>query len=616
MIRHGLKRPGIRLLSSPSISYNDYVAPTAQTSPNSVASESRTNASKASHLPSHIQLAALPSTVCVDSLSRGHFTSSVESELKVKHELYEVLGTKRHALLLEVIHRLTKQGVWQMYLTPTELGFFISKLVEGQIDSIVGLARLKNLKKYVPKADLTVKEDETKRYRDQIREIYSHLVYKSKQLILLSIYDKRVRKDFYKADTTGYQLLMTDYENLVMLEYGNNKFDLARKWFERYYQQGFTDEDMSWKLWQYRFKLAGADPRLWEEFLNDIYRGKYKVARSVYTKEPFSQVLNSFLKYNKASDHLACIIYGLGYEKDVGSIEKILAEEYGIVKDGSETVSFIRQGTAKAPDLNVIQAIIVSLSYNKRYFDVMKIVNLLQSDFEVEISHMDYKPIWEALIKWGDLTSRFSKKLALRYFIKHHNPKVVANSNDFQEVLKDVNFDYERYLQYFDQLKATRNNVMKQIFSLYHQDQQHITEQKFSLKNYISYQSFVKQLDDESELYKYLTYLSQYFHLSNVSTQSFNYIHMPLNGQAYSIYNLYYSTMVTFIKSKVERQLLGQVKYLIDEWSLNEEMKTQLNSYYSHNLKKFVSDIEAKRKQEMVRQRSEEEEDEKFLDLI
>lgn len=618
MIRTGIKRPGLRFLSTPTISYNDVIAGQSSSSTCGATITDSTDKKPAKITPGIGLWTALPSAQVVNSLSNTHFHSVVDTDLKVKHEFCNMLRNKQYDLLCEVLLTLTEQNRWHLYLTQAEIGFFISHLVKHQLNGLFELTRLKKQKYSVAKSLIDAQEQGVKRLKDNIRQIYCYLVYSKTgrpEDTITSLYHRKVRKVFYRGNLTGHKLLISDYENLIELEYGNNKLDLALKGLERFYQQGFTNKDMTPKLWEYLLKLAGGDPRFWRVFRSDVYKFDYKVEKGYYTLKNFSTMLADYLEYNKGDEHLSWIINCLGRQGDIYNIYKILGDRYGIVaepqsRDPGSGTKFVKDPEVietPTPSFDVITALVSSLSFNKKYFEVMRLINLFQTEFELDLTSKQSKAVWETLIHWSDLSTRFSKTAALQHFIRNHNPQA-ATTMSHEEALKDPNFDYEAYLQYFDNLKTTRNSVMKQIWALYQPDAMVSSEHRFSVKNFTTYGLFLKQLRDEEEWYKYFSNLGRYYHQFYTSPESFNRKHLDSNRVVASIYNVYYTFMTSFIRLKVETEKMGQIPYLIDEWSLDEEMKKRLHQYYKQNLRQFTQIVESKRTKQMVEQRSQDEE--------
>ncbi|EGV63857.1 hypothetical protein CANTEDRAFT_113883 [Yamadazyma tenuis ATCC 10573] len=470
--------------------------------------------------------------------------------------------------------------------------------MDHQIDTLLELTRARQGKM----APARVSELQTKAdtWRARIRDLYSNLLFEDH----VSIYSESLRVEFYKPSiSTGIRLSVGDFENLIVFEFSNNKFDLANKWFDRFDQE-FNMDQYTPKMWDIRFKINGGDPRLWKVYENDVFIVNTNVAHSYYKRMPLSQLLNSFLKHNKLESQIENIILCLGYYRKVDSIYQLIHEIYGVDVSGEKVPNKIISDTNIS--IGVLNSIVIALSYNHRYFESMKFINAFQSHASVYLESQEAGFFWGNLLKWTDLTTKFNKKMVLDYYIKNINPQ--AKHSTLPDLMNDVNFDYERYLQFTEDLIQKRVNIMRQIWSLFQS-----SNGRFSVVAYKTYWNFLKRSGTEQEVFEFLELLNSHNYQFSVTRGSFNFKYLGLNNTLWSIQSLYYQAIKWMIEAKLNNQLVGQVQPLINEWCLDYQMRAEATQFFKTRLPKLAKKIEEKREQEMIKQRQD---DEPFLELF
>lgn len=593
MIKYGL-RPGRRLMSTQASSILYPVEYTVDTTSNFKSTTSGT-----SHSISEL-ISKTPSNQFLSTLKECHFKSICQNNEPIKAQIYLLLKDKQYDHLYKVLNTITL-NLNKHHLNPSEITFFIRHIVDYQGRLVLELAKVKALRSTKSNESLILqKSQEVETWKNRIRKLYSNLLFDGK----LFIYSNELRSQPFDAVSqskfNNYILSIGDYENLINLEFHNNKFDLVNKWFERF-ETHFDKASYSLTMWKYKFKIAGGDPRLWADYTSEVYSKRNKVAKSKYHKGDLSQLLNEYLKFHKIDEVLPEVIYCLGERGLIDSIFKLLEGKYGITKTG-EIIN-----NKQPPTIEILNALITTLSYHKKYPDAIKLINTFQNECNVDLTGKKAKSFWETLIYWSDVTTMYHAQLVLQYFIKHYNPNVKPNS--FKELLNDASFDYEQYLQFIGDFKQKRYNTMTQVWELYTS-----SNNEFSVKNYKIYSKYLRQLKDETLLFNHLKDLNKFHHQYSISPKSFNYVYLGMNNIIDSIENIYIYNLQTVVAVKLINGTANELELILEEWSLTKGMRDFLMGYYQKQMVLHQKNMLKKQNDELMKQR--EDDDDSLLNLF
>lgn len=593
MIRYGI-RPGRRLASTQA---STLLYPVDYAVDSTI--HKLTNATRKSQSIRDLMTQA-PSSQFLSTLKSSHFNSISENTQPIKAQIYGLLKDKQYDQLYRVLSAITL-NLGKQHLNASEITYFIKEIVEYQTSLVLELAKIRALRSTNSNEALILQKSENvDTWKKRVRELYSNVLFDGKRFI----YANELRSQSF--DTTSqskfnnYILNIGDYENLISLEYHNNKFDLVNKWFDRFDSQ-FEKGSYSLVMWKYKFKVAGGDPRLWADYSSEIYSKKNKVAKSKYQKGDLSKLINEYLTYHKIDDVLPEVVYCLGERGLIDSIFKLLEGKYGINKDGTFT------SNKQTPTIEILNALISTLSYHKKYPDAIKLINTFQNGYDVDLTGNKAKSFWENLIYWSDITTMYHPQLVLQYFIKYHNPEVKPNS--FEELLNDAAFDYEQYLQFVGDFKQKRYDTMTQVWKLYTS-----SSKVFSVKNYKTYSKYLRQLKDESLVFEHLTDLNKFHYQYNISPKSFNHVYLGMNTTIDSIENVNTYNLQTLVDIKLNNGTMNEIPLIIQEWGLNKSMKDLVNGYYQKQLIRHQKNMVRKQSNELMKQR--EEDDDSLLNLF
>lgn len=468
-----------------------------------------------------------------------------------------------------------------------------------------------------------------------IRNIYSNILYDAKSGE--HIYNREKRKDIYASgNLTGYKLSVSDFENLIRLELGNFKVDLASRWFKLFRKYEGGDElyklKMTPELWKLVFRMeAGGDNKLWiikpTELSNISYNPLYKrgyvgqhVNFSIQDIQDISIWPDLDLEFH------GCMVQHFGYNGEIEILKKYVETIWGINSKGQLSGSKLSKSDRLYPDLKFLSSLFVSLAYNGEFYYAIKYVNNFQKIYdEMDSTQLANKNFWERVFHWANISTSFTEENALKYFLKQSNYTGEGlESLLLQELTNDVDFDYEGYLQFLNKLKVERCDIFNQIWQIIHQE-----EENFGFSNYIYklYLNFLKEhiitteVETEQKYYDYLSILLKKYQLYHVDAKSFtkrsNLGFFPTNDIDKSIRVLYTDALRALIEFKGENLKIGHIEPLINEWSLDNEMRLELEDWVANDrLKYYKEKLETKREQFMNSLRSDDNENESFLDLM
>ncbi|KAK6461385.1 mitochondrial ATPase expression-domain-containing protein [Scheffersomyces coipomensis] len=587
--------------------------------------------------------------------SSGSFKlEDLSKTLKLKHEIYKLLESNNVKAIADLFLQWSEKSLSNLLesLTRQEFSYIIKRIIICQTGLLQRYAldtineKTKNSNPIISKLhDDTRSNDKVSESRvllDSIRKIYSNLIYTDHQDY---IYQKSKRSNLYNSpNLTGYTLQVEDYENLIFMEYHNLKFDLAAKWFHRFeleHPENYR-ELMTFNMWLLKFKLhAGGSPLGWVskstntfQYYRDPKFSGFKQARS------YKSILNDFLiGTNQSIDDFTLnnelaevLIYSISYSGELNELYEFIELTYGINSKGELNPEFKRfdQDDSRYPNIKVLKAIIVSLSSHQEFFKSLKYITAFEDHYGVSINDRKSISFWEELFKGCDLSTKYNQRRSLAYYLqqtsKTDSNKVRRSSKTLQEVQQDVNFDYEGYLTFMDELKSERINTFNQLWTLYQQE----TGGHFSLRIYKLYFDYLKEeLNESSEqteelYYSYLTCLLNQYHKFAINhdqqgfttRDGFNFGKQNKIDQSIGL--LYEQTMKSLIDYKWKATYAGQCIPLINKWSLDEEMNDKLMNWWKTiRAPRYREMIEKKRVEFMANLRNEDkEDDESLLDLL
>lgn len=635
-------RSNVRLYSNPAVSLNEEFLLSFDAS--------QVNSKESTPRMQHL-LAKLPSNSYIRQVLEpgSKFTlksSQLSRNSMIKHEIYKLIELGNYQELLELMGnymRLENMNV-QSNLSSEEIGYIMRVLIDYQIKTLVKSAT--RVQKINPQEAGTYSEKVARKHKVEgkladsyrvlveIRSIYSMLIFNN---VTEHIYAHDKRIDFFE-DPHAYELSILDYENLIMLELRNNKMDLACKWFRRYEAQFGSEANlkMTLNLWILKLQtFCGGLPSLWPTKNTELYYKKvYSVRKSHFKGEmTFISVFNDFLTYfsttqGKTNKKLIInrkfnqtLIYSIGYSENMDYLRKYIEFTWGIGENGRvEGFTVPEANDSNYPDIEILKSVLVAFSYNGEFFEAMKYINSFQQVYKIDTDSIkkSANALWEQVFKWCNTTTRFDEKRGLQYFLKQTR---LENTPTLDEAQRNVNFDYEGYLSFMENLKKDRINIHQQLWQLYLQ-----TKSRFSLPIARSYYHFLtedinQKLDDINQQYfEFLTYLLQQYHKYHVGVNSFNRRSEVLHRVSrtdQSIRELYTLVMKAFIDNKWKSTYAGQCQPLISKWSLDQEMKQELNEWFVNDrLPKYQEMIDRKRQEFMVGLRTEDKDDESLLNLM
>lgn len=469
-----------------------------------------------------------------------------------------------------------------------------------------------------------------------IRNIYSNILYdtnKSRE----HIYDREKRKDIYASgNLTGSKLSVSDFENLIRLELSNFKVDLASRWFKlfRKYQGG--DElyklKMTPELWKLVFRMeAGGDNKLWiikpTELSNISYNPMYRRGYiGQHVNFSIQDIQDSSVWSDLDLEFHGCIVQHFGYNGKIDILKKYVETIWGINSKGQLSGTKLSKFDRLYPDLKFLSSLFVSLAYNGEFYYAIKYVNNFQKIYdEMDNTQLANKNFWERVFHWANISTSFTEENALKYFLKQSNYiGEGVESLTLQELTNDVDFDYEGYLQFLNKLKVERCDIFNQIWQIIHQE-----EENFGFSNYIYklYLNFLKEhiipteVETEQKYYDYLSILLKKYQLYHVDAKSFtkrgNLGFFPTNDIDKSIRVLYTDALRALIDYKGEQLKIGHIEPLINEWSLDNEMRLELEDWVANDrIKYYKEKLETRREQFMNNLRSDDNDNDSLLDLM
>lgn len=555
------------------------------------------------------------------------FATGTFNPHSVSHQLYRFAQEQQYDMLLKAFLKWTSTSVGleslQLVLTKEQISYFIKLLIDHQKTLIVNMLNI-NRSNRLTRAMDNAKSKE-KHYRNSIRNIYSNLIYGPKSGPEGFIYHRTKRGDLYNSShLTGYRLTVPDYENLILHELTCNKLDLASKWFERFEAEfgSQSRELMTDRMWMYKFLvLGGGKAPHWQVKDSEYYVRKTKSTPYVLkTQQKWLEVYADYVEQRGSPNDPRIteqLIYSMGYAENTEFLTQYIESVWGIAYNGVPTKPAELRGDPLYPNLDILQAIVVSLSYNHKFFQAMSYINAFQEVYggkEFDLSRHDALPFWKTIFHWADQCTRFNEQRALQHYLKGTSVdiKSVRSEDLIKSAQQDVDFEYEKYLTFIDELKSKRSNTLEEIWKLFTSTNTHFSPKIFEVRLMTA-----QETRSEEKFYGLMEALAERYHYYETSPTSFNRRSnsSPLAQLHKSAETLYLKTLQAFVDIKGFDGYIGQCEPLIQEWSLNEKMKVKMDTFLGERMLKYRSTLEKRREEKMIEQRTENE-DEGLLDLF
>lgn len=590
-------------------------------------------ASTAKIILSELTVAALasklPSRECLGSLSEAYSSCLkplvTKTSILIKKEITSMLQNRRYEAVLDLLIRWVTSNqakAWTEIVSEREMAFFMRQIVDHQIAVVNQAADSKITQRDT--SQTRARFAEARNIREKIRAFYSCLLYGNPNE---SIYGRLKRLDVYQSSlATGYILSPADYVNLIALELGNQKLDLATKWFQRFdIQNGNLPSRYTHDLWLLYFKVyCGGAPFLWTAATTDVGTGDLIRRRGkVSSEKPWLEVFGEYLRALRLAEGSRpvlgnamnqVLISCMGYSGSLDYLSSYIESIWGITARGKAKF-VLEKSNSRYPDLGILRAIAVSFFHNGQFFQAMGYMNSFQDIYGLDLTHVSAKGLWDLVFRYGELMTRYDEDKALTYFLQQSKITVdqkKTKEDKLRQVQSNANFDYEGYLTFLRELEQKRQKTMSELWTLYQS-----ANGIFSTRVVRAYMRFLDSSTASVEqYYDLMTFLASRHHQYTVSSQSFNRLHLTanrVNDTAGSVYALYGQALRQTMEMKGVLGYLGQIEPLIEEWSLDKAMAHNMRAIFKENLLRYRALLEERRLQKVEEETQDEE---KFLDLF
>ncbi|KAI5968143.1 hypothetical protein CANMA_002566 [Candida margitis] len=567
-------------------------------------------------------------------IARGSvFASSIQQtrDSQIKNELIMLTEQKSFKKLANLLE------TWSMH----DIDGMVKTLGRETLAQYLNLIIKENRKRYVKKFSQSPIQKSsrsmkiTDKQRDpsdfivegqltrQIRNTYRNLIYNSRNE---HFYHKERSQDIYSGNhLTGYKLTPSDFENLMELELGNYKLDLASRWFHifcKQYDVGQWKQQMTPKLWTLAFKIDGmGDNKFWTikaTELSSYYKNPLRSRFKPRMKFGLSDV--KYGLYDLDLEFHTAVIQSLAYAGQLNDMKSYVSRIWNVDKNGnSDSLSTkVSRESHLYPNTSLLTALFVSLAYNGEFFAGIKYINAFQLAYDqIENVQRDNKVFWEQVFKWANISTLFEENQALKYFLTKSNYSRGTNV-DLKDAQNDASFDYEGYLQFIESLKSERVKTFDQLWKIVQNDEEQLPFSTVIYKTYLDVlKENEKKKEQEQKLFDYLSCLLKEYMRHNIRSNSFTKRSglgfVPTNDKSVSIRVLYTEAMKSLIDVKGTTTFLGQMQPLIDKWSIDESMKNDLQAWTASRMPIYRKDLEAKREEFM---NNLTQDDESLLELM
>lgn len=595
-----------RNYSSYSISINDTLTRIQDTL------ESHSSTTKTLDKTAHSKI---PSKSLTESYELGSvFASNVQQtrESQIKNELIILSEQKNYKKLVNVLE------TWSMH----DIDGMVKTLGRELIAHYLNLIIKENRKRYVDKFSLSPIQKSKKLMKivqkltdsrdviiedhltEEIRNVYRNMIYTSRNE---HFYNKDKWHDIYSgSNLTGYKLTPSDFENLMQLELGNYKLDLASRWFHIFRKQHGDQwrQQMTPRLWTLAFKIDGmGDNKLWiikgtelSSHHKNPLRSRFKPGMKMDLMDVQYDLHDLDLEFH------AAVIQSLAHAGRLDDLKSYVLKIWGLDRNGNSNSSTakISRESHLYPNADLLTALFVSLAYNGEFFSGIKYINAFQLVYDqIDSINGNNKAFWEQVFKWANISTMFEESQALKYFLTKSNYSRGTNV-DLKDAQNDASFDYEGYLQFIESLKSERVKTFDQLWRIVQNEEELLP---FSNTIYKTYLDVLKEELVEQKLFEYLSCLLKEYMRYNIRPDSFTKRSelgfYPTNEKSMSIKVLYTEAMKSLIDIKGTTTHLGQIQPLIEKWSIDESMKKELLAWAVGKMTTYRKDLEAKREEFM-----------------
>lgn len=594
-----------RLVSALSINALPYeaVAVTKNSAPASLLSSLTSSSSSSS--------STSPSSAYLAGLLKSHLGSLVVSQTNeahaAKNEILELVRTKNFALLIKLLLKVTSSGAdLRVVFSNEDLLGILSSLVKYQLSLLSGSGSSKLI-------GATSNISHAHHVRDRIRNIYGNLIYGAPGKHLYS----RDQRNHFKL---VHKLTARDYENLIELELGNGKLDLASKWFQRLetiFPEGQHYSKMTPRMWTLKWQVyGGGAPQFWVVEPNAVNsrgsnprRSKLKYEKSgLLILEEY--VKNASLGLGNAAtllsmDQLEALLYSVSYSGNTAQTKRLVESNWGITESGNAVPGFTCQ-PARTPTLSILHAIVVGMLKNHDFVAALTYLNAFQEIYNIDLGKKSAN-FWDSLFRWSELSTRFTESRSLQHFIKEANGDFRAldlSELTLAEAQKLADFDYEGYLKYASDLLNQRVRLVGELWKCYCQ-----CSPRFSVKVYKTYLDVAAESKSDEMTFELLAQLALQHQLHLVPRDSYNL--MMASARVQKIGLLYMQAMQTVLARFGMAGHSEGLAAVLDEWALDAAMKQELSEWLRTQQVAFEAADHNRRAEALAR-----DDDDKFLGLM
>lgn len=431
----------------------------------------------------------------------------IPSSLKLKHDLVNGLDTQPFTVL-ETLYKISNRPDWRQHLKPQEMTYFLGKLITFQISQIIYYTYSRTFES----PSINKIYNSARFIKSNIRSIYGNMIN------LKSIYGNQTR-----VSQKVHELSVKDYENLIVLEYGNNKLDLVDKWLLRF-ETVHGKDSLTLKMWEIKLKMNGGDPKYWNDYRDKhVMKRDHKVSRSYYKLRSYQEIINDYVHSGgQIQKMLPSLIYCCGFHNDT---EKIL--------------SIVNNYTL---DSQVTKAVIISLAYNSKFKELKQILRTAP-----EFSSSD----WSQVFKYVERHSRVNGTSLLNSYIQK-NPQI----KDFEDL--KTRPEYQHYQTTYATQKYYRESMFKILLS------QYLTVGEYSLGVYRHIRKFLKYNGSSSHYQQVLTNI-----LSHIKKRSKSFDRKQLHSNSLNV-NLYDGILRDWISQNEHKAVI------IKNWALDRAHERRL----------------------------------------
>ncbi|CAH6723942.1 hypothetical protein CLIB1444_23S00914 [[Candida] jaroonii] len=434
--------------------------------------------------------------------------TSIPSSLKLKYDLINGIDTQPFTVL-ETLFKISNRPDWRQHLKPQEMTYFLGKLITFQISQMVYYTYSRTFES----PSINKIYNSARFVKSSIRTIYGNIIN------LKSIYGNQSR-----INQKVHELSIKDYENLIVLEYGNNKLDLVDKWLHRF-ETVYGKEKLTLEMWDIKLKMNGGDPRYWNDYKDKkSMKRDHKVSRSYYKLRSYQEIINEYVHSGgQIQKLLQPLIYCCGFHNDTSKILNI-ANNYKM-------------------DSQINKAIIISLAYNNKFKQIQQILKPTTSEFT--------SSDWSQVFKYVERHSRVNTSSLLDSYIQQ-NPLI----KDYEDL--KTRPEFQHYQATYATQKYYRESMFKILLT------QYLSTGEYSLGVYRHIRKFLKYNGTSSQYNQVLTNI-----LTHIQKRSKSFDRKQLHSNGLNV-NLYDNILNDWI-NQIEHKSI-----LIKNWALDSSHERRL----------------------------------------